>query len=1473
MSSSTSVAEPGDPPAKMDSDPLAALQIKYDGLVAREKRHLKTIEELRLQQARDRRHIARLQAGLAASSQELEAVRHSWRFRIGSWLLAPTSVLRNWLRPRRALEPSAREVVGRRADVSSERPARVPFEELERRAAAEPTVENAFSYARAAFYERGHVEMARKALEAFRADQLSSGQRQLVEILDGLHRLATQPPAIPPRQPNANLVVDPACVLYCVHSATPYLTNGYSTRTHGVATGARMAGVQMVVAARPGFPWDTKAVVDVVQEGRRRCEVLEGVPYVFTPDLNLESMPLDHYIAAAADAFAREAIRQRASLVHAASNHITGLAALLAARRLGLPFVYEVRGLWEVTQASERQGWGASDRYALAVQLESLVARQADRVLAITPELKDELVARGVEPTRIALLPNCVDIDRFAPIEPDVALLRKLGLDPERPTIGFAGSVVAYEGLDLLVQALAMLASEQVPFNLLVVGDGVALPPLKEAVEAAGLDAFCRFTGRVPQEDVRDLMSCMDIMPCPRRASPVTEMVSPLKPLEAMAMGKAVVLSDVTPHLAFSGQGDEERARLFRKDDAHDLARVLRELIADAGQRERLGRAGRLWVAKERTWLQAGRTLARAYEDARRAAAADTAKEEEVRPARLLASMQVALVADRFTTDVLSPELRIHRPSPANWREVFADNPIDALLVESAWEGNGGTWRRQVGYYSEEEIRPLREMVEHCRARGIPTLFWNKEDPVHFARFEKTAAMFDHVFTTDAGCISRYLQTPGTAARTASSLPFFAQPRIHNPVPGQRPWVHDVCYAGSYYGQRYAGRSAQLDTMLEPAAQLGLTIYDRQHFNADSPYRFPESLSRFVRGGLDYADMVQAYKSHAVHLNVNSVDDSATMFSRRVMEIAASGTALLSTRGRGVDETMAGTVVTVDDAAQAEAFLRLWLSDERARHSAILPPLREVLRAHTAGHRLAQLFRTACLRVVAPALPAYALVCRSWDESVARDILGQTVRPALVVAGSITAPVPEAFPVVEAASETLLDLMTLHGCSWVGAWPVTGAAVDPARQEDLLAATAWGDADAVGIRTTGANMVGRGVAVPLVLRADNVPALGGLVGLQVVAKTGFDAVTAVESLALVEAPGWILQRWADAPADQAAASKDGRTILVAGHDLKFLRAVMAHWQREGHRVLVDEWSAHNKHDAETSEALLAQADIVFCEWALGNAAWYSRRKRPGQQLIVRLHSQELRSPLTEQIEDEAVDRFVFVAGHIMDAARRRFGWPAPKCTVVPNYAGDAFFGFALPEQAPRRIGLVGITPRMKRLDRALDLMQTLLAANAGFELVVKGKRPEEYAWMRARPDELAYYEAQYQRISADPSLAAAVRFEPFGEDMAGFYRSVGHVISVSDYESFHLTLADGAASGALPATLDWVGADRLYPAEWICRDTEEMAARILQLDSDPQKARAERSTNREHVQRRFSERVVCRALDELCGLGVQGPHA
>lgn len=393
-------------------------------------------------------------------------------------------------------------------------------------------------------------------------------------------------------------------MMYCLSYALTTRRNGYVTRSHGVIRGLQQAGWTVHVAQLPtplpsGSPLNATVSAETVVDG----VVYPGTLYGGWDPSSLA--PPDVIMGAASDHYMREAMRVGADVVVAASNHMNALPALVAARRLGLPFVYEVRGLWEVTRASKQPLWAGSEHFDILSGLEAQAAREADLVATLTTELADELVRRGVDRSHIMLVPNAADPSSFNATTQarDEDLVKQLKLPQGVAVVGFAGSVVMYEGLALLMDALGELkARSTVDFVFLLVGAGDSMADIQARAAELGIDDKCRVTGSVPFNDVHRYITLMDIMPIPRLSLPVTEMVAALKPLEAMAMSKALVLSDVAPHLTVAGAGPELRARLFAKDNATALADAIQALIRDPGERERLGRAGRKWVESERNW-------------------------------------------------------------------------------------------------------------------------------------------------------------------------------------------------------------------------------------------------------------------------------------------------------------------------------------------------------------------------------------------------------------------------------------------------------------------------------------------------------------------------------------------------------------------------------------------------------------------------------------------------------------------------------------------------------------------------------------------------------------------------------------------------------------------------------------------------------------------------------------------------------
>ncbi|MBX7248811.1 MAG: glycosyltransferase family 4 protein [Caulobacteraceae bacterium] len=448
------------------------------------------------------------------------------------------------------------------------------------------------------------MERAWEVGETFTPDQSAR-----LEMLRGMIRIRREGLRLPERATQPAWEPASHTVAYVAASSLPHHISGYTLRTQDLIRAIDGAGWRVEAFTRAGYPWDRRDAVKV-QPGALTYPVAD-VTYTRLEGPGSNRTPFDVYVEAAAQSLLAQLKTRRPAIIHAASNYVNALPALVAARRAGLPFVYEVRGLWELTAAQRTVTGEASERFEQSRDLEIMVAREADEVLAINEALKQELVRRGVPAERIAIAPNSVDVERFQPAERDEELKQMLGLD-DRFVLGFVGSVVDYEGLDDAVEALALLEQGGVHAGLLIVGGGAAEQAIAERARERGLENLVVMTGRVGPDVVPRYYSIIDAAVFPRKPSAVTETVSPLKPLEAMAMAKPVVASNVAA-LAEMIQ-DGETGLLFQKGDVTALAAALARLARDADLCARLGSSGRRFVETQRTWGSTARAVAAAYD-------------------------------------------------------------------------------------------------------------------------------------------------------------------------------------------------------------------------------------------------------------------------------------------------------------------------------------------------------------------------------------------------------------------------------------------------------------------------------------------------------------------------------------------------------------------------------------------------------------------------------------------------------------------------------------------------------------------------------------------------------------------------------------------------------------------------------------------------------------------------------------------
>jgi len=376
-------------------------------------------------------------------------------------------------------------------------------------------------------------------------------------------------------------------VLHVLDHSLP-VASGYSYRSRSIVTFEKRLGLSPVVLTSPkhGNPQDD-------------CEMREGIAHYRTGSSGgrLPFVREARLMTRLTRRIMQVARREQVAVIHAHSPLLNGLPALWAARRLGIRVIYEVRTFWEDAAVNHGTFAEGSLRYRISRALESTLLRRADAVVAICAGIRAEVLARGVPVERVTVVPNGVDpewLERRPRVE---ALAARFGLG-QAPVFGYVGSFSHYEGLPFLVNAAPEFLERFPGSRLLIVGGGRDETPLREAVRRAGPSVV--LTGRIPQDEVRDLYTLMDVLVLPRRRIRLTEMVTPLKPLEAMAAGTAVLASDIGGHTELIDDG--QTGVLFKTESAESLVEQAARLAGQPDLRRHVADNARRFIEQERTW-------------------------------------------------------------------------------------------------------------------------------------------------------------------------------------------------------------------------------------------------------------------------------------------------------------------------------------------------------------------------------------------------------------------------------------------------------------------------------------------------------------------------------------------------------------------------------------------------------------------------------------------------------------------------------------------------------------------------------------------------------------------------------------------------------------------------------------------------------------------------------------------------------
>jgi PEP-CTERM/exosortase A-associated glycosyltransferase len=382
-------------------------------------------------------------------------------------------------------------------------------------------------------------------------------------------------------------------ILHILDHSIP-LHSGYTFRTRAILEHQRALG------------WETFHITSAKHKGSEALvEDVNGLRFYRTPQAagcwaRLPALNQFAIVDTLAKRLGEVVEEVHPDILHAHSPALNGLAALRVAQWYGLPVVYECRAFWEdaaVDHGTSREG---DLRYRASHALETYVFRKAQAITVICEGLRADILARGIPAEKVTVIPNAVDVRKFQHGgTPDPELHAELGLNGE-VVLGFIGSFYAYEGLPLLLEALPLITRERPDVRLLLVGGGPQEQRLRDMVAALGLDACVVFAGRVPHDRVQKYYDQVDVLVYPRYSMRLTELVTPLKPLEAMAQGRLVIASDVGGHRELIEDG--KTGWLFKAGDPEDLARKVLDLLTHKDLWPAIRQAGREFVERERNW-------------------------------------------------------------------------------------------------------------------------------------------------------------------------------------------------------------------------------------------------------------------------------------------------------------------------------------------------------------------------------------------------------------------------------------------------------------------------------------------------------------------------------------------------------------------------------------------------------------------------------------------------------------------------------------------------------------------------------------------------------------------------------------------------------------------------------------------------------------------------------------------------------
>jgi glycosyltransferase involved in cell wall biosynthesis len=384
-------------------------------------------------------------------------------------------------------------------------------------------------------------------------------------------------------------------ILFAVHNSMPYDNAGYAIRTHSIATKLKENNISVIVATRAGYPWDIKKHRHLTQ--KTKIDTIDSIKYLRLEDKEktFKRGSDFKYIDTYSTQLVKIAKRENITILHAHSNYLNAWSAIKAGNILKIPVIYEIRGLWYLTRLTKEPDFRYGGMFEYEQQMVKYATSYADKIVTISYALKELVISWGIDKDKIEVIPNAVNLTLFNPQSKSLKLLEQYNLK-SKMIIGFIGTITAYEGLDILISTINELVLEGYDITLMIVGDGLEKQRFEKLVKVPNIV----FTGRVEHSKVEEYYSIFDVCVYPRNDYEVCRYIPPLKPLEAMAMQKAIIVSNVGPLVEIVD--DNINGLVCLADNQESLKEKILLLYNDEHLRTTLAINARKWVEDNRSW-------------------------------------------------------------------------------------------------------------------------------------------------------------------------------------------------------------------------------------------------------------------------------------------------------------------------------------------------------------------------------------------------------------------------------------------------------------------------------------------------------------------------------------------------------------------------------------------------------------------------------------------------------------------------------------------------------------------------------------------------------------------------------------------------------------------------------------------------------------------------------------------------------